>query len=247
MSARTPSDHGGDDARAGGQAGERLPHRPARGLGRLDAVQRGDGQRRPQPGDEEAAEDVGRVVPAEDEDRVAHADGEGAAEHRRRGPQRRRGHEDRAQGEGHGGGRVPARPRVAGDLLGQPVLEARLGQHVLEHLRGDAGHGQQAGHGQRPPAPSPGERDGDAQQPGARVGQRVAEVGHERDRAVHAGPIEPDEAVQHGGVALVRRRERPARTRPPRSGRRGRRGRRAAGDVRRTAKQSRVGARLNAR
>jgi hypothetical protein len=83
------------------------------------------------------------------------------------------------------------------------VLEAGLGQGVLEHLRGDAGHGQQAGHGQRPPAPPAGERDADAQQPGARVGQRVAEVGREPDRAVHAGPIESDEAVQHGGVALV--------------------------------------------
>jgi hypothetical protein len=29
-------------------------------------------------------------------------------------------------------------------------------------------------------------------------------MSHEPDPAVHAGPVEPDEGVQHGGVALVR-------------------------------------------
>ena len=92
---------------------------------------------------------------------------------------------------------------VAGDLLGQPVLDARLRQHVLEQLRGRAGARQQDGHGQRPPAAAARQRDPDAQQAGARVGQRVAEVGQDLDLEVHAGAVERDEAVQHGGVALV--------------------------------------------
>ncbi len=124
----------------------------ARALGeaRARGLQGGQPEERVARGDQVAAQHVRGVVPGKGEHRVADGDGEGRTHRGDVGPQARADDQHRAERERHRPGRVPAREGHRVDLLVQAerVGEARLGQQVLEPLRGHVRRGEDERHQQ---------------------------------------------------------------------------------------------------
>jgi hypothetical protein len=85
----------------------------------------------------------------------------------------------------------------------EPFGVARLSQQVLEGMRRRARAQQDDTGGQRPPLAAPGERDRDARQAHARVGNRIHDQRDDPDLFVKAIGREPGESVHDRRVAIV--------------------------------------------